>query len=233
MSILSDVDKAFDEIERGFDIVLERVTKLAQKEVNSAIEKIYKEFGVYQQERIQQIFTKAIDDFYSDYSPTVYKRQKSLYGLLNIPTNGYGMFQSNDPDYMDMYDESAMTKDRRGGSLFHTVFELGYHGGAMSIDPGKADVWGVHPAPGTPYYRKRGIVQYPNGVRKWHRYGKWGRRAVLSVSPAKVIAQTVASEDSDSGKWDIKFEEITLKNIDAAKASILDGVSKIYTEVFG
>lgn len=233
MSLADEYASIFNEWNNKIQTILTRSGKAAQKLVSQATKKIYKEFGEYQREVIDIIFNNAVDEFYSSYQPKIYKRTRSLYDLLDTPVDSDGMFDSSEPDFRDIYDESKMTIARNGGSLFDTVFVHGYHGGASSIGQEKAETWGVHPNPGVPYYRTRGRVTYPNGVIGFHRYGRWGRKAHKSKSPFYSIAEKIYTFDSPGGEWDSVFNSIVNEQMNICAEEIQAETDKIAKEVFG
>ena len=150
-----------------------------------------------------------------------YHRNKSLYNLLNLPD---GVFNTEDheQDYLDIYDPDQITRDRKGfGSLFETVFIQGYHGGAMSISSG-ADIWGAHPHPGVAYWRTKGMVTYPDGTTKLHKYGRWKseKAAQKNPSPYKDISEQISSLDSEGGTWDAIYNQLRDKELSSAKEKI-------------
>lgn len=233
MSLADEYESIFNEWNNKIQKILTRSGDAAQKLVSKASKKIYQEFGEYQRNVIEIIFNNAVDEFYDSYQPLVYKRNRSLYNLLDIPVDSDGMLNSIEPDFRDMYNESKMTIARNGGSLFDTVFVRGYHGGASSIGQNKAEIWGHHPNPGVPYYRTRGIVRYPNGGTSFHRYGRWGRKAFKSKSPFYSIAEKIYSFDSPGGEWDGVFNSIVNEQMDICAKEIQTETDKIAKEVFG
>lgn len=231
MSWLKDLADCCLSIATTTKTAVDSLVDFATKEVEAANKKVRIEFGIYQTTQIAKIFKQAIDEFYGDYTPLMYDRHESLYQILDIPVDEYGMFDPHEPDFRDMYDESDMTHDRRGKSLFETVFVKGYHGGAMSISANKTDTWGSHPHPGVPYYRTRGLVSYPDGNSAWHRFGAWGEKAAHSHSPFFTISERIAIADDDGGEWDKKYDDI-LNNIKQEAVAKVEGQSnKLFSKV--
>ncbi len=156
-------------IERANAIIAQKVV-LANNELNTI-----------KDEKIHDLFNEAISDFYSDYTPISggYDRESDgngsggLYSLLKTSIEIDGDVSG----LQYWFDDSDFTTYRSGyrgaGDLYEKVFELGWHGGADSIDGSKAGTYGLHPRPGTPYWRT------PLNV-----YSRWGRPArVASISP--------------------------------------------------
>ena len=166
------------------------ITDFVVDNFNKRKPKIYKEFGVYQAQKVKELFNQAVDAFYNDYAPHDYSRTYGLYDLLDIKYNSSGtVYMDSDNMYEDLYNPEGLSGHRaEGRTLYQTVFAEGYHGGAAGISSDKASVWGHHPSPGIPYYRRAGMVTYPDGTKKMHRYGKWGNAAVKAdISPLNVI----------------------------------------------
>lgn len=219
--------------------ILERCVPKIEALTKEAAEASDKEFGQYQRDTITKVFNEEIDKFYADYTPKVYtERNHSLYDILSIPTNERGLVSTSDADFRDFYDKEKMTKTRKGGSLFDTVFVKGYHGGASFITNGTDDygndkilTWGAHPNPGVPYYRTRGRVKYASGVSRTHRYGKWGRKATKSKSPMYQISFRV--DQMWQSDWPGVFREIGQKYSNELGRKGQEEINKIAKEVFG
>ena len=225
------------EMTRKINSDLERLANRTLDELNKATTKAselaIQEFGAYQREEIARIFNSAVDQFYEAYSPRFYKRTHSLYDVLDMKIdNSGGVNYGNESLFRDLYDESQMTSTRSGGSIFDQVFVHGYHGGAPSIDSGKAEIWGKHPDPGTPYYRKPGFVKYPNSNRrKWHRYGKWGRKAIQTKAPIKMVYDELSI--AEGGYILDKFKEISQKYNDEAVQGVIDKIPILMKQISG
>ncbi len=229
----------YDQITSVCDGILDTIHKLAaetleelNEETHKACKNAYAEFGTYQQTRVTDIFNNAVDAFYSSYTPKEYERTYGLYNVLDIKKDDSGRVILDDPDYMTLFDRTKLHNDRSGNSLFDKVFMEGFHGGAESIAAGKSEIWGVHPAVGTPYYRRGGWVKYSNVTKKkWHKYGKWGVKAVKTESPYNmVISDLDKSVQSDMIN---AFKEISQKHNDEAVARVQQILAKKYHEIFG
>lgn len=180
----NDIDKYFSDFEKKIEIFGKRVLHEANKLSKEVVERTRIEFGSYQRERIKQLFNDAVNKFYSSYTPSQYERTWGLYDVLSISQNSFGEVIYD--DIQDILDPSRMHTDRKGGDLFEKVFMHGWHGGAEGINSNE-EMWGNHPSPGTPYYRKPGFITLPDGTRVWHRWGQWGKRAVKTTPPADIL----------------------------------------------
>lgn len=220
------LDDIMNNLHKAADIVLERLND----ETNVAVDKAYKEYGAYQRRKVEQIFRDAVLTFYDAYDPQYYtSRQYGLYELLDPSIDTDGMIHIGD-DYLTLFNADKMHPDRSGGdSLFQTVFIEGYHGGAKNISSNKSEVWGAHPSPGTPYYRRSGKVTYPNGVKKWHKYGKWGRPAVKTDSAYNIFSTNLRiAEDTEMYEM---FSEIAHRHNDEAFNKVCDEIPDIMREL--
>lgn len=96
---------------------------------------------------IKTSFRSAMKEFYDDYSPNTYDRSYTLYNVLKIDDGDTdsGFHFWFDPEEIPFRDGSI--------GLYEQVFEKGWHGGADHISSEKEAMWGVHPAPETPYTR--------------------------------------------------------------------------------
>lgn len=239
MSTIEDVDKAIDEFYRKVDVFTKTLKVEAAKKIAPAKKAISIEFGLWQQEKVRDLFNDVVTTFYSSYTPSKYTRQGDvgsktggLYEILDIQTDADGQVIGTAPMYDELYNPAKMHPNRSGGdNLYQTVFVEGYHGGASSIGS-NADVWGEHPSPGTPYWRTGGFVKYSDsGVRKYHKYGKWGRRAVRSASPRSLMGSAMLGAEAE---MDNKFYEIASKYNDAMRQDIEQNViPSVGRAVFG
>lgn len=223
-----DIDTYYDDFYNKLNILANRVLSEMNKASIATVEKTYEEFGLYQRDKIGQIFNDAVATFYASYTPTQYKRTFDLYNVLNISYDRYGRVAYD--ELTDLLDPSRMHTDRKGGDLFQKVFMEGWHGGAENISTG-ADMWGDHPSPGIPYYRKPGLVTSPNGNKKWHRWGKWGRKSVQTVAPATIMYNKLLS--AEHGDLHSKLIEIVNKHNGEAMQKIhQEVIPRLRTEIF-
>ena len=237
MSKYHDVDSLIREIKGDLDKFKEQTLKVLNEEVDRAMDDAAKEFGVYQQQKITEIFKNAVAEFYGAYTPKSYERQGrdgtgGLYNVLDLHTDEHGMVITGPNGYQDLFDSSQMHGDRNGGDLFNKVFMEGWHGGAESISEGKTDIWGTHPSQGTPYYRKPGFVRYPNPTKtKWHKYGKWGKVAKRTTAPYTIIEEKLkVAEGAEIFK---KFKDISQRHNDKAVKKVeQEEIPRIYSEIF-
>lgn len=232
MSKYKDVDNLIDGIHSNIHKLAERTLEALNKETLEAMDNAYKEFGEYQQSKIRQIFNEAVDTFYSSYTPNSYDRTYGLYDVLDMKLNDKGVVNTEDPTYMDLFNPDKLHTDRSGNSLFNKVFIEGYHGGAENISGTKSDIWGAHPSPGNPYYRAPGWVKYPGEIKKkWHKYGKWGRRSVQTASPYKIFSHELSAAEATE-IFD-NFKEISQRHNDAAVDRVKRDIPKLQAEIFG
>lgn len=229
---MDEIDAAFDKIEKEIiksrEDLINILDKVFEKYEKIQFPKMYKEIGEKQAEIITRIFNKDVEAFYRDYTPTVYKpRNESLYDVLDIRFNQKGIVDYHKPDYSDLYDSSQMTVGRHGEPLFGTVFKLGYHGGARGISSRLSDVWGQHPASGVAYYRTGGWVRYPGAsVKRWHRYGKWGKKAEKAKkSIYKMMIEDLS--EAEAGEMVVEFRTIADKHLDIIDELALPEIQRI------
>ncbi len=178
----------------GFDLEAQ-LTNSAAPYIERAIKGTRKEFGEWQKEKVKEVFNKAISEFYGAYPDPKYERRGNtdsetggLYALYSLSgEDPYGAVMDFADDFSNIYDEANMHSGRKGYSgLFQLVFVEGYHGGSRSIKGGKAKVWGEHPNPGVPYWRRRGFVR---ALGRFHKYGKWGSPAFSSTPPKTLVKE--------------------------------------------
>lgn len=232
MSNHRDVDMLINEMKSNLHKLAERTLEALNEETDRAMDDAMKEFGIYQQQKITEIFKNAVAEFYSAYTPKSYDRTKGLYNVLDLHTDEHGMVITGVNGYQDLFDASQMHGDRNGGDLFNKVFMEGWHGGAESIAESKADTWGTHPAQGTPHYRRPGFVRYPNSTKvKWHKYGKWGKAAVQTKAPYTIIEENLkAAEGAEIFE---KFKEISQRHNDKAIEKVKREIARFHSEIYG
>lgn len=221
-----DLDDLVKNIDRYIEMdaeIVKAVSKHAPKIADEETINTYKDYAKVEVKKYTEVFNRVVDAFYSDYTPLKYKRQGNininaggLYDLLDIQTDETGrvLLQTS---YKDILNPSNMHTDRHGGSLYETVFEQGWHGGARSIASDKTEVWGAHPSPGTAYWRTRGKVKYPGATKyKMHRYGRWYRTpaARMRPSPSELLVDWL--EDADRNEL---YQE--LKTISGEYAKVI------------
>ena len=123
-------------------------------------------------ENLEYIARTAVDMFYEDYMPRMYRRTYDLYNAYKIRVNDKVWEVETNPDFM---------KNTHGGKnkvksdyIFQNSFVNGYHGGSTY----GTDLYGTpHPQPGTPY---------------WMLYGRWYKEAAGGrVSPEEYIKTEV------------------------------------------
>lgn len=163
------------------DQIEEEITKRVQVAAKAAASRF---FPLYKKE-VEEIFKKAVDEFYNSYTPDIYDRRYSLYDVLEIqfkpPLTLVGYFK---PEVM------TSTGGGRGYSgedgIFKKVFEEGFHGGA-------------HPG-----------IGYRTPVYIWNTWSD--RKVVKSASPYKKFMSyyNEAMEGSLQELWrKVAMEEIS------------------------
>ena len=206
----SDIDELIAGIKSNIKAFCDELLDVMNEETEEASHKAYREFAIFQKRKIKDMFHKAVEDFYGDYSPEFYDRNESLYDILHIRTGMYGMASYD--SYEDLYDSSKMTTDRKGGSLFEKVFEQGWHGGAESGDG--------HPKPGTPYYRT------PESV-----YSRWGRMANRSVAAKDTFEQELSI--AEGGEIYREFCAISNRHNSEAMDKVQNMMPALHRKHFG
>ena len=231
MGLREEIEYMINDINSKRILWKQRASEAANRRFEATAKDVYREFGEFQRAKIANIFHEAIESFYAAYTPHVYKRTYSLYKLLEMSLDERGIVEYDSA--LDLVDREKMHLDRSGNnSLFDTVFLEGWHGGAKSISPQKESTWGEHPSTGTPYYRARGMVQYPDNPRpKMHRYGRWGRVAFRSKAPYEIFSE--ALDDAEENDLAQMFQEISQKNWDKLCENLQSDLTKIKREIYG
>lgn len=188
------IDLRYDRIEQ----IKRESQKIVTQEIAKAYDGTFKDFGKIQEQEIREAFAMSVNMFYDAYAPSRYKRRNDLYDVMGeikfkekgtVETEGVLSVggTSFSGEYMGLFREPQGTfRDRSGNSLFGKVFIDGWHGGAESINDNSAELWGAHPEPGVPYYRKGGMItrtdRHGKTYKKYHPYGVWGKKAEQSTS---------------------------------------------------
>ena len=185
-----------------------------QREYNESLEEEFKRvaWGTVREmlpqiaEKYEEIFHRAVQEFYWDYDPQIYGRHYSLFDAVEFDYDPNSMKIS----YTAMPENT--TPFRSGnGNVFNLAFERGYHGGAdhgdySSYPVSDPDDSGFtishrpHPNPGTPYWR----TPHP-----W--YTHWGQPAARSTPPADVFMEK--KEEYLSGEMLMEFKNLLFNNL--------------------
>ena len=201
------MNNSYTDYQKFFDDYMDRLQKRAEVAVRKALVDTNKEYLRAVEKDMRGVFRSAINDFYSDYTPQEYRRTYSLYNLLETrldesDEDDIGLVLSFNPSNMSSYRNGYAGDD----GLYDLVFRQGWHGGADKIASEKEFQWGVHPSPGTPYYRKPQKAHYPH----------WGRRAErANVSPLSDIQSQV--EEYQGTVNQALFNQIFNKHISKIK----------------
>lgn len=181
---------------------------------------VAKEMANQVYEDLDSIFTACIDKFYADYDPMFYRREGSLYQTYQLTNRNGVISHSFGPQYMPQaYEHSHRVSNQY---IYDQMFLKGYHGGAHTIAPDKAEEWGEHPKDGTPWYR----TPHPSrGVK--NPYSRWSNRsgAIQSTPPADNIREQLKQYaagkasainrglvDAKDNAWDLVLNRYNLFN---------------------
>ncbi len=234
-----------DEISMNTKQLVDELLKAVNEELDEADKNTYTEYAAIESKKIKEIFDNAVTEFYNDYPNPKYKRRgdpgsKSggLYDVFdsNYAKDEYGIFDDeSDPWFNTLFNGASLLgdpeRDYDGEPLFQKVFMEGWHGGAESIAKGKTRMWRPHPSPGTPYYRARGLVHYPRGIVKWHKYGKWGLKAKKSEAPYETFKK--AFRTANDGELEQEFIRLDDKNFELAMERFQRRQEEIEDRIFG
>ena len=215
-------DLAHD-LNNALDTLVEKLVVIANNELDIADENAYREYGPIEKAKIKEIFDQAVDEFYDSYSPQYYDRNRSLYNILDIQEDEYGMAATEAAGYTDLFNEDNMTKvtkARDGSSLYDLVFMQGWHGGATGTDRNGMSV-------SSPHYR----TPYPGDSSLKKGYIRWGRQAARSTAPAKVFSRRY--EAADSGELQQIFDSLVDKHWALAEERITEQQMELERELFG
>ncbi len=216
----------YSEIPKKMEALAADTKKAIEEELDARKPAVFRDFGIYQRQIIERLFRETVGEFYTDYEPTQYHRTHGLYDILDPQIDSDGTVVMDEASgYSELYNADAMDGHRlESRRLYQTVFVEGYHGGAASVSGDKAGIWGHHPSPGRPYYRRWGMVTYPDGTTKGHRYGRWG-------SPAE-RAEVSPYSNMYSKAYNSKKTEMLSKLKELAQVSSTEGVKQVAEEVF-
>ena len=221
-SALDALDKAFND---KIQFLLKRMLEEGEKLVPETKDNIYLEFGEYQQRQITDIFTDAVRGFYNSYDPFFYNRNESLYNVLDMKPDMYGMLPYV-PTEQSLFTPNVTPFERGGGAqgLYERVFKQGYHGGATGTDH-NGDTREV------PSYR----TPYPGYAENAEKYGstggyfRWGRTAVQSEAPYDVIMREIAAKNPEMDK---EFERIAIKHCERLAERWQERTDRLVDEIF-
>lgn len=208
------IHSILDEIQAIGEQIQEKVSEKANKLLPDVKEKIYREFGEYQQKEVTRLFKEAVDQFYAAYTPTYYERNRSLYNALEFEPDEYGIVDEQ-IDNDSLFGSDGLSAFERGGGsggLFERVFMGGFHGGATGID------WRGEIRT-TPSYRT------PYGF-----YYNWGKEAVHTESPHDLANRNIKNS---ADTFDNEFENISRKHIDVFSVEITKIANEIADELLG
>ena len=231
------IDEYIEKNRRWEAAVLSRTTKIISRHKEPLIQAI----SNFQREVVEDVFYDAVTNFYDEYDPKRYIRKGNvssktggLYDLLDIKTdnNGFVMLTSGNAlgNPNELLNIDALKGHRLGAeTLYEQVFVKGWHGGAPD-NKRSPKMWGKHPKPGTPLYRRPGRVP---GTNAWWRYAKWDTSKKVTISanpPAESITKGIAGMIPFliSG-----YQKIADDDRDLIVSEIADEVKKINKEIYG
>lgn len=238
-------DAAVDFIDKeiaGLHKLAEFVSQELEKESRTTIENANKDFGEWESSWILDEFNDSVTRFYDAYTPKIYKRQGNtstasggLYNVLDIQFDENSMVLLSGDGYDSLYDKDKMPKDRDGfNSLYDTVFVRGYHGGATKIASDKEAIWGAHPSPGTPYWRKPGVVVDPETGRSFrYQYAKWGKQAKKTTSVYEFMIRKINRAFSADGEFKRASYGFLKQHNDKMIATVRKKMPQWYREIVG
>lgn len=243
------------EFEKRVNTLATKMLGVLREELDKSVEDIWNDIAKDQETMITQFFNEAVTSFYEDLPQEEITYQRAgdtasksggLYNALVLPRGEHGLIEYDTMgtnDYSNLFDGSRMTinihpkrttiESERGlrQTLFAQAFYGGWHGGASKISQGKAEQWGDHPAPGTPYYRAPGLVRSKHGGMTWHRFGKWGERAKKSdTAPYELFYENMIAYDASLQERYQKMADIRASEAVNRAASKLP---TIYADIFG
>lgn len=160
--------KEFDKV---VDMIKSNVEQKAAQASKDAVPIISK--------KLKKIRDDAADNFYGDYSPIFYTRNRSLEHVPIMTRDNEGWIE---------YNASMFGRSANDYVLFNTLG--GFHGGARSGTG--------HPNPGTPFWR----TPFPEFVA-------WGDPAVSSDPPLQEVNNNIDKAQDEIDKWILeRFYEI-------------------------
>ena len=110
-----------------FDKIIEEARQDILRRANIAVDSARVRMDEELRQNVEALFKKAVDSYYSNYSPRVYRRDHLMYDVLSIKEGS-----NSDDRMMIEYDPEAMPfRDGKVG-LFGQAFMSGWHGGAGS-----------------------------------------------------------------------------------------------------
>lgn len=152
------MDDPITAVGKWVDDIVKHVKEVAEQCIKESAQELIPEIAM----DVDNVFAEAVLQWYSSYSPAFYRRNESLYGIMDLE-------QSPEELMLEWtFDGGKMTRDRHGGSLFDKVFVHGWHGGAYAGD--------------TIRYRKP-VPKSMGGNASGVGFYRWGRRAVRTPSP--------------------------------------------------
>lgn len=209
-----NIDRICDRIIGNLEELANRVLKDLNERTSIAMDNAMREFGVYQKNKITEIFNNAVDKWYLSYTPSMYERTYGLYDVLSLKYNENGTVFIDD-NYRSLFDPSLMHKDRHGGDLFEKVFIEGWHGGAESGED-HPEI-GARMGIGIPYYRTP-----PH-------WTEWSRRARKTKSAYKIICEDINSIYGTE-MFDM-FKKISQKHNDIAVEMVIKNIPYIKKQI--
>ena len=115
----------------SFDEKIAKATRVAQELYEESMEKAIDDVSPSIPEDLETIYWEAVHAWYGSYSPLMYKRHNSLYGLLWVEHGG----NAADGIGWKITDDN-MTRASWGNGSFNPWYQIyygGYHGGPIGM----------------------------------------------------------------------------------------------------
>lgn len=226
MRDIDELDDYLDDFDNKIQLLLKRMLEEGNKLVPEMKTNSYLEFGEYQQKKIAELFTEAVDKFYSSYTPFFYERTWSLYNALDMQPDELGMVDWKSDD--KLFSSDYVSEFERGGGsegLFEHVFMQGFHGGATGEDHHGMSVE-------VPSYRRPFPGLSPN-TDKYGDYGGyfyWGRKAVKTDSPHDLMMLNIMNAKPEI--YD-EFRRVVHKHAAVLVNQWQERINELVYEMFG
>ncbi len=208
---------AFDQLEREFEDRCkqwqERTLAAGQEMIPGLKEKVFREFGEYQQKEVTRLFKEAVKQFYDSYDPDFYPRSRSLYNALNLEPDEYGIIDEQ-IDSDSLFSAEGVTPFERGGGsqgLYEHVVMEGWHGGATGTD------------------KRVKTREVPSYRAPYDRYSRWGHVAFRTMPPHDLAMNSIRKHET---VMDSEYESIATKHCAEINEKWQKKADEIAAEIF-